>query len=143
MFAFSSPVKHAVKFGQHILARGTLVDKRKVCSRKPTRAKCFYCGHQMTLCRGYKNTVTTDHIHPVCRGGLQEIENNVQCCLRCNQDKAHLTLEEYRLIIAYRNHQLIESDFRFYGEHHPEQCSPLMRDGKIIESEHFGGSEGN
>ena len=51
--------------------------------------QCVYCG-----CNNRK-TLTLDHVLPQSKGGKDSWDNLVTCCLRCNREKADLTLEEY------------------------------------------------
>lgn len=54
---------------------------------EPSRPKCFYCG---------KVANTKDHVVPKSRGGRYK----VHACLKCNQEKADMTLPEYRVFLA-------------------------------------------
>jgi 5-methylcytosine-specific restriction endonuclease McrA len=49
-------------------------------------------GHRCAYCGGHATTV--DHILPRSRGGGDEWENLVACCVRCNNAKADRTPEE-------------------------------------------------
>lgn len=63
---------------------------------------CCYCGTAMTR-RGkpkQKNYATKDHIIPVSDGGRGR--KTVRCCRACNEDKAHLSLAEYRAVMRVR-----------------------------------------
>lgn len=51
---------------------------------------CYYCGERIT---GKK---TIDHKTPSARGGTNENENLVLCCVHCNTQKNDKTEEEYR-----------------------------------------------
>lgn len=46
---------------------------------------CAYCG---------RKAETVDHVFPKSRGGIEDPENLVACCKRCNQRKQSRTLEE-------------------------------------------------
>jgi hypothetical protein len=72
--------------------------------------ECFYCGRFLT-----RSTRTRDHKVPVGRGGNKRRDNIVASCLTCNGDKAHLTVEEYRAVIAYRN-KVERLEIIFFGE---------------------------
>lgn len=67
---------------------------------------CFYCG--CNTIKGKKsgtiaqNTLTRDHVIPVLHGGKFLRSNRKPSCLKCNQAKGHLTLEEYRLLLMFR-----------------------------------------
>lgn len=62
---------------------------------------CPYCGVKMTRKAKYRNTAryaTTDHITPRCDGGTETL----MCCLGCNNDKGHLTINEWRMALCVR-----------------------------------------
>ena len=84
---------------------------------------CWYCGTSLKKHRGtpagrkqMPDDYTRDHIEPKHKGGIE----TVACCRKCNSDKAHLTLQEYRLIVMYRSglidKEMIERGFLFWGE---------------------------
>lgn len=84
---------------------------------------CFYCGIEMTphvkQKRGVQPPVTmetTDHIVPHYHGGSRRKENTVKACLGCNRDKFHLTLDEYRVVVAFRNGLVAKPDVLFNAE---------------------------
>ena len=57
---------------------------------------CFYCKCGFTFDRVNPLRVRTwDHVVPICRGGKNEIENLVPCCLHCNMKKHTKTKEEF------------------------------------------------
>src|SRR5688572_12510223 len=67
--------------------------------------RCWYCGvevatqaRRITNPKKYKHLdrASVDHKMPISRGGLDEIENLVTACKRCNTQKNNLTIEEYR-----------------------------------------------
>lgn len=71
---------------------------------------CFYCGKEMA-----KGERTKDHVTPKSRGGRLK----VPCCSTCNHLKGHLKLEEYRVLVAYRNGLIpldILQQVKFKGE---------------------------
>jgi 5-methylcytosine-specific restriction endonuclease McrA len=51
---------------------------------------CHYCEVSLTT-----ETVTKDHLTPLCRGGSDTIDNIVPACLACNQTKAWRTEDEF------------------------------------------------
>jgi len=83
---------------------------------------CFYCGKKLrSVPSGYTQTLasdhkTRDHLIPKLRGGKGLRKNTVPSCLKCNHDKDNLTLEEYRLIIAFRQGLIAAVSFKFPGE---------------------------
>jgi len=81
---------------------------------KPKKPKgvipCFYCGELIP-----KNKITKDHLLPQSRGGGAH-GNLVKACKPCNGGKGSLTLEEYRLVIAYRKGMVGHAVMPFPGE---------------------------
>jgi 5-methylcytosine-specific restriction endonuclease McrA len=59
---------------EHLLARWR-ADKRR----------CIYCRKVVT-----KRDLTIDHLIPRAKGGTDDAENRVHCCLDCNHAKADL-----------------------------------------------------
>lgn len=48
-----------------------------------TDGRCAYCDMQLNPFDGFE----IDHVHPVCKGGTDEVDNLVPCCHDCNQRK--------------------------------------------------------
>jgi hypothetical protein len=74
---------------------------------------CCYCGSAMTRKGTFKhqaNYATKDHVVPVSAGGAGR--KTVRCCRTCNEDKAHLSVEEYRAVLSVRYRR----PFVFYFE---------------------------
>jgi hypothetical protein len=70
---------------------------------------CAYCGVEMTptlLCKKGRKQLDTmeskDHIVPRSRAGKGMHNNIVKVCQNCNQDKQHLTMFEYRVLLCIR-----------------------------------------
>lgn len=58
---------------------------------------CWYCGVDTIELQQYgRGTSTVDHVIPRSRGGTDDESNLVCSCSVCNQEKADMTLEEYR-----------------------------------------------
>jgi len=82
--------------------------------------RCYYCNKQVMMFKSCDhklvphNARSKDHMTPVCRGGAGM--GMVVCCTECNNDKARLTLEEYRVVRAYRMGIIAISNFKFPGE---------------------------
>lgn len=51
---------------------------------------CYYCGCQVTC-----KTRTIDHMIPVSRGGMSDMDNLVLACITCNQAKNNRTVREW------------------------------------------------
>lgn len=86
---------------------------------------CFYCGcllvkHLHVVGHPVPpNAWSLDHRKPKCRGGKGLLHNKVPACYKCNLDKGSLTLEEYRVLMAYRANtfpQLTLAAYKFAGE---------------------------
>lgn len=73
--------------------------------------RCFYCGVVLTPIVTERHVTnpptmkTLDHLVPKSRGGepRRDSANVVKACFGCNNDKASLTVDEYRVVVAYRN----------------------------------------
>jgi 5-methylcytosine-specific restriction endonuclease McrA len=72
---------------------------------------CFYCGKEVS-----RKKKTRDHVIPKSRHGSSQPNNLVDACKPCNQLKGCLTLEEFRLVVAYRNGCVRPARMRFPGE---------------------------
>jgi 5-methylcytosine-specific restriction endonuclease McrA len=70
------------------------------------KTRCWYCGKQLT-----RRTRTRDHVVPRACGGLTEFGNIVPACVECNQLKAALLLDAFRLMWWCMTGQAL-----FYGE---------------------------
>lgn len=92
---------------------------------KLTGIKCFYCG--VDTFKGvdssrsgvllHPHTLTRDHVISKMRGGRGLSNNKVHCCLRCNQEKGPLSMEEYRAAMMLRAGLLqITAKVLFHGE---------------------------
>jgi hypothetical protein len=102
--------------------RGLLTPPNTFCGGQMQR-RCYYCNVELVKFVSNKqhrlnppNGMTQDHMLPIDRGGKGLAKNKVYCCCNCNIDKARLTLAEYRLVVAFRNGKVGESDFKFPGE---------------------------
>ena len=58
--------------------------------------KCHYCHHRMTLDFNFLCSATRDHVIPRSKGGPDHHSNIVCACLRCNQLKANMSVEEFK-----------------------------------------------
>jgi hypothetical protein len=79
---------------------------------------CFYCGRAVWTWK-YQSKVdpppdirTRDHIVPQSQGGTKI----VVACLGCNRDKKDLSLDEYRLIRAFRAGMIQLPEYKFAAE---------------------------
>lgn len=79
---------------------------------------CFYCGRPLRYWKQVSGVTpppemkTEDHVTPRCRGGTK----TVTACRACNQDKFHLSLDEYRVLRAFRAGLLPVPDYKFAAE---------------------------
>lgn len=73
---------------------------------------CWYCGRECT-----RSGQTRDHVVPRSEGGRGV---TVLACGRCNRLKASLSVEEFRLVLAYRRGKIgsAKEAFQFWGEEH-------------------------
>ena len=81
--------------------------------RKQATFSCFYCGRELS-----RKKKTRDHKQPRSRNGISAPQNIVAACRPCNQAKGGLTLEEFRLVIAYQKGLIKEAKMLFPGEEH-------------------------
>lgn len=72
---------------------------------------CFYCGKPLS-----RKKKTRDHMQPKSRNGSGANRNIVDACRTCNQLKGCLTLEEFRLVIAYQKGLIGRAEMLFPGE---------------------------
>lgn len=71
-----------------------------------TGGYCWYCGKNIQ-----EETMTIDHIVPICAGGDNRNENLVPACDKCNRAKGRLSTEGFR--------KKVNANLRggvFYGE---------------------------
>lgn len=83
---------------------------------------CYYCG-----CRPNPDDITVDHAVPRSRGGKNRDDNLLPACDPCNNEKADLTISEYRkfckvklirllMTLGYFACNLSTVQIVFYGE---------------------------
>lgn len=86
---------------------------------------CYFCGVQLVSAPQAEimgrtppdNFITEEHLIPRRHGGTRGKGNTVWACKKCNEDKANLKLEEYRVVIAYRRGLLNAFTLvKFWGE---------------------------
>lgn len=53
--------------------------------------KCKYCSIPLDYL-----TATFDHRHPKAYGGVDDIENLVPCCVKCNREKGAMHYKEFK-----------------------------------------------
>src|SRR5574337_2121518 len=89
------------------------------CRRTPTSRMgkklgiyhCFYCDKLLS-----RQRKTRDHMQPRSRNGSNNPRNIVDACKPCNVLKGCLTLDEFRVVMAYRLGLLNAPDYKFPGE---------------------------
>jgi 5-methylcytosine-specific restriction endonuclease McrA len=74
-------------------------------------ANCFYCGEPISRAKR-----TKDHKLPSSRHGSDDSWNLVDCCKPCNQLKGMLTLEEFRVVVAFQKGLILPAKMKFPGE---------------------------
>jgi 5-methylcytosine-specific restriction endonuclease McrA len=73
---------------------------------------CFYCGKALS-----RRRATKDHVIPRSKGGSNAQKNIVDACRKCNSEKGCLTIEEFRVVMAFRKgHLKAPKTFKFPGE---------------------------
>lgn len=87
---------------------------------------CHYCG-----CEVFKGSrqnsrkrplLTRDHIIPKSRTKGSSNYETVPACVACNSEKGGLTIDEYRVVLAFRYGYISGVDYTFPGEElAPEQ----------------------
>lgn len=87
--------------------------------------QCYYCGCELVKVEHAAgvpvppNAFSLDHRRPRCRGGRGLLKNKVPACYKCNLDKGNLTIEEYRVVLAFRANVIPQPTLaahRFFGE---------------------------
>ena len=84
---------------------------------------CFYCGRpvqQWKYVSGQRtplDTRTVDHVIPQCRGGKNGLL--VTACIGCNRKKFNLTLDEFRVVQAFRAGLVPLPEYKFAAEQLP------------------------
>lgn len=79
---------------------------------------CFYCGRAVWKVpfkshqKPNLDALTKDHVYPKSKGGVE----TVPACCACNHDKTNLSLEEYRVIRAFRAGLLPLPEYKFAAE---------------------------
>lgn len=76
---FIPAIIRIVKMLRRIYKRYIPLSKKNILTRD--NHTCQYCGSKPG------KSITIDHIIPISRGGKDEWENLVACCLKCNNDK--------------------------------------------------------
>ncbi len=56
--------------------------------------KCFYCKKPI-----FRKEITIDHVEPLAKGGLWNMENLVCACEECNLMKGDMTLQEFYIFM--------------------------------------------
>ena len=70
---------------------------RRVKVFAKTVGKCYYCGCNLCI-----ETFQIEHMHPISRGGVNLLENLAPACPHCNVSKGQKTIDEWRLVMAFR-----------------------------------------
>lgn len=111
-----------------------LTERRHPAVLNPLKIKllpnefCYYCGLPLVEARiplgqcPPDNLKTWDHKTPTARGGPNTRDNLVSACYGCNSDKANMTLEEWRLVLAYREGIIRDAShvYKFWAEENEE-----------------------
>jgi 5-methylcytosine-specific restriction endonuclease McrA len=81
--------------------------------------RCFYCDRVLS-----RTKKTRDHLQPKSRNGSNRPNNIVHACRDCNVLKGCLTLEEFRVVVAYRFGLVNKPKFKFPGELRRQRVNP-------------------
>jgi 5-methylcytosine-specific restriction endonuclease McrA len=79
---------------------------------------CFYCGRSVRVWKQEMYATpppdmrTKDHVVPQSKGG----KKTVVACRSCNDEKRDMTLDEYRLIRAFRAGMIQLPEYKFAAE---------------------------
>lgn len=87
---------------------------------------CYYCGKQVS-----RQKVTVDHVVPRSKGGSNSSRNKVDACRPCNEAKGSLSIEEFRLVMAYRQGLVSPAEMLFPGENRDEDASLKTKKKKL------------
>lgn len=81
---------------------------------------CHYCGCEVfkgSKARAHRRPLLTrDHIIPKSRTKGSSNYDTVPACVFCNSEKGSLTIEEYRVVLAFRYGYINGVKFQFPGE---------------------------
>lgn len=80
--------------------RQTVFDKMK--------GHCAYCGCEISL-----DEMQVDHIMPLRKGGLDELENMLPACRSCNHYKSTLTVQQFRETVERMPYRLERDNATF------------------------------
>ena len=62
-----------------------------------SHCRCWYCGAELSK---RPKDYSIDHFTPRCDGGTNTLKNLVPSCVRCNNLKGSLSLDEFRFVFA-------------------------------------------
>jgi 5-methylcytosine-specific restriction endonuclease McrA len=85
----------------------TISGSKRVSVYAKTSGLCAYCGIELYLGQGAhrgkqrKDKFVVDHVKPLSRGGLSDIENLLPSCRLCNARKGSSRLEDFRFKLAW------------------------------------------
>lgn len=69
---------------------------------------CAYCGVEIEF-----KDMQVDHIHPLRKGGKDELENMICACRSCNHYKSTLTIEQFRKELSKMPNRLVRDSVTF------------------------------
>jgi 5-methylcytosine-specific restriction endonuclease McrA len=72
---------------------------------------CFYCDRVLS-----RKKRTKDHMQPRSRNGSNSLRNIVDACRTCNCLKGCLSVNEFRVVMAYRLGLIKDTPYEFPGE---------------------------
>lgn len=81
------------KLRRRVFKRVAFSRSDKIAAWNKSEGHCWYCGTRMNPFEDF----SIDHVLPVARGGGNNPENLVPCCLPCNLQKKAMPLERFRI----------------------------------------------
>jgi 5-methylcytosine-specific restriction endonuclease McrA len=72
---------------------------------------CYYCDRPLS-----RRSKTRDHMQPRSRNGSNSSKNIVDACRTCNTLKGCLSVDEFRVVMAFRMGVIKDAKFEFPGE---------------------------
>ena len=113
-----------------IVVRNAWVRRKKLsvpCTRRNllvrNHASCQYCGKVIRT-----HEYTTDHVIPLCQGGMSDWENLAIACMRCNKSKGGRTPEQAGMELLQKPYTPKANDPRFNFKLHIRTMRPEWKD---------------
>lgn len=84
--------------------------------------RCAYCGNIFSLSK-----LSRDHILPTSKGGSDDWDNCITACIKCNNDKTDMTIEQMGIELKYAPIVPTRPEYLLFTNKHitPEQLNYL------------------